>query len=85
MQVQYLCPPSDATACWTSLTSTSLGLIQPDTAFDDDSLYEYIRKPAALAGTGLNDMPKAPTEVYEFTEADLARITAWVAAGAHND
>jgi hypothetical protein len=81
----YVCPPDDKDGCYTSLTSQTAALISPGLSFQNDALYQYLRKPTSLAGTTLNNMPKTPTEVYTFSAKDLDRIAAWVAAGAKND
>jgi hypothetical protein len=79
---QYQCPPDDKDACYAGITSSSAALITPGQAFEDDFLYQAIRKQQSV---GLNNMPLNPTEVYTFTEKDLGRISAWIMAGAPND
>jgi hypothetical protein len=81
----YVCPPDDSDGCYTTITSSTAGLIQSGLSFQDDALYQYLRKPASLAGTTLNNMPLEPTALYVFTPADLDRISAWIDAGAPNN
>jgi hypothetical protein len=79
---QYVCPPDDKDACYKSMLSASAGLITSGQTLENDFLYQAIRKEAAV---GLNNMPLEPVQIYTFTPTDLARISAWVAAGAPND
>jgi len=74
----YLCPPDDPTPCYDSITSREMDLILPGMAFDQDGLYSILRK-VDPKGTISGEMPAEPTEVYAFTQTDIARISAWVA------
>jgi hypothetical protein len=76
----YQCPGT-AAECYAGITATTPGLVTPGPVGDPTTtgLYLILRK---CSGGGL--MPKAPATV-EFTAADMARIAAWIQAGAPND
>jgi len=77
----FVCPLGDKDACYKSLTSKDVGLVTAgDTTSDpkQSGLYGILRKT-----TGGGTMPKSPP--YQFTPADLDRLTAWLKAGAPND
>jgi hypothetical protein len=72
----YLCAP-DAHGCWASMTSTIVpdgGSATPEAT----ALYEALRKAPPTPGSG--PMPRNST--FAFCPGDLARIRAWIAAGA---
>ena len=75
---------SDATACWTSMTSGRSALVTTADAADPTKSALYLtirhrRTDGSLAGS----MPKRP--LYVFSTASMQRIAAWVQAGAPND
>jgi hypothetical protein len=75
----YMCSP-DQGSCWTSMTSSIVpegGSSSPD----DTILYGALRKAPPTAGSG----PMPLDSTFEFCPGDLARIKAWIAAGAKND
>jgi hypothetical protein len=78
----YLCPPDDPDTCWKTLTSSSVGIITPGQAFEEDGLYQDLRKLGVPVGIG--NMPYPP-QVYSFTATDLDRISTWIMNGAKND
>jgi hypothetical protein len=73
----YVCG-TDPTACWQSMTSA---LVSPGAAPATTTLYGALRK---SDGTGFGNMPAYPTTVV-FQSRDMARISAWITAGAKND
>jgi hypothetical protein len=74
----FICDPSDAGACWQSMTSV---LVPDGSASDpvDTTLYTSLRKPD---GTG--SMPLVPVNLV-FQSGDMARISAWITSGAPNN
>jgi hypothetical protein len=77
----YVCGPT-AAECYTGITSTAAGLVTVGDTTDDPTLtplYTVLRK---CSGTG--SMPKLPADLM-FTSADMARIAAWIKAGAPNN
>jgi hypothetical protein len=71
----YTCG-ADKTACWTSMTSA---LIAGETNYASTVLGGALRTSPTM-GT----MPLQPANVI-FESGDIARLSAWVAAGAKND
>jgi hypothetical protein len=77
----YVCPPT-AAQCYAGITAAAAGLVTPGPPVSDPTttgLYGVLRK---CAGGG--SMPKEPATVF-FTAGDMARIDAWIAAGAPDD
>jgi hypothetical protein len=77
----YVCGPT-AAACYSGITSSNAGLVTIGDTTDDPTtsgLYAVLRK---CSGGG--SMPKEPAN-FMFTSGDMARITAWIKAGAPND
>jgi hypothetical protein len=77
----YVCP-STAAQCYAGITATAAGLVTPGPPGSDPTttgLYGVLRK---CAGGG--SMPKVPATVF-FTAGDMARIDAWIQAGALDD
>jgi hypothetical protein len=77
----YVCPPT-AAQCYAGITATAAGLVTPGPPVSDPTtagLYGVLRK---CAGGG--SMPKEPATVF-FTAGDMARIGAWIQAGAPDD
>jgi hypothetical protein len=75
----YQCGP-DANGCWTSMTTSIVpagGTMSPE----DTALYKVLRKAPPTPGTG----PMPRNSAFAFCPPDLARIKAWIAAGAAND
>jgi hypothetical protein len=74
----FVCDAADAGACWQSMTSV---LVPDGSASDpvDTTLYTALRK---TDGTG--SMPLVPMSLV-FQTGDMARISAWITAGAPND
>jgi hypothetical protein len=71
----YICPPDgDAgkDTCYTTMVSsgTASQLIA--------SVLRSVKCPACL-------MPQAPTQIYEFSQTDVDRISAWIDAGTPNN
>ena len=79
----FVCGTSQAD-CFTGMNVTTADLLSTsDTAHPENSGLEVaLRK--ATAG-GINNMPLDPPNTCVFTDADIARISAWVAAGAQNN
>ena len=74
----YMCAP-DPTACWNSMTSS--GVVSAASDPTSTTLYTVLRtKPTGEETL----MPLAPTSVV-FGSGDMARIAAWITAGATND
>jgi hypothetical protein len=73
----YECPPDDAGACYNSMKSYPL---LSGTTYDLSGFRNILR---SVECPGC-PMPFTP-QVYEFTEADIARISAWLAEGAPNN
>jgi hypothetical protein len=78
MSSNYVCA-TDSTACYTSMTSVAANLVTPGTPAAQTTLYAVLRK---TDGTGT--MPQAPITLV-FQSGDMARIAAWITAGAKND
>jgi len=77
----YVCPGT-STACYTGITSQSANLVTVGDTTDDPTttvLYSVLRK---CSGGG--SMPQQPASLM-FTSADMARVAAWIKAGAPND
>jgi hypothetical protein len=74
----FICA-TDKAACFASLTAAKL--VDPTLSVDQDPLILVLRHRADGSVTGT--MPMAPEFVFE--DADMARIIAWVTAGAKND
>jgi hypothetical protein len=75
----YTCS-TDQASCWTSMTSSIVpegGSSHPD----DTTLYGILRKAPPAPGSG----PMPLDSTFAFCPGDLARIEAWIAAGAKND
>jgi hypothetical protein len=75
----YVCPPNDKDACYTSMTSIAAALVTTSDPASSPLTASVLRHADGSAG----NMPKSPA--YGFTATDLARIQAWIAAGAPND
>jgi hypothetical protein len=74
----FLCSPTDSTGCWQSTVAVLLpegGTPDPTTTL----LYTTLRK---TDGTG--SMPLLPSTLV-FQTGDIARIVAWIDAGAPNN
>jgi hypothetical protein len=72
-----------AADCYTGITSAAAGIVtagQPVSDPTTTGLYVVLRK----CSGGVGSMPKAPADVA-FTTGDMARIGAWIQAGAPND
>jgi hypothetical protein len=78
----YECYP-DQVGCWTSMTSAGLTTsIVPDGGTPEDTLlYRILRKAPPTPGSG----PMPRNSSFAFCPNDLARITAWIDAGAPNN
>ncbi len=72
----YVCSPTDATACYTAMTKA---LISPNTTFAPTTLFSALR---SVQNPGA--MPLVPPTLT-FQDGVLARISAWIAAGAANN
>ena len=81
----YACPDT-ADACYAGITATTVSpqlVTVGDTTSDPttSNLYLTLRK---CSGSGPNSMPQQPATLM-FTTGDMARIAAWIKAGAPND
>jgi hypothetical protein len=74
----YICG-SDPTACWQTMTSS--GTVSASSDPTSTTLFTVLRTQATGEATL---MPLAPTSVV-FESGDMARIAAWIIAGAKND
>ncbi len=75
----YVCGGT-ADECYTGITASAAGLLTPISDPTGTELYAVLRK----CSTGTGTMPQSPASVY-FTTGDMARIAAWIQAGAPND
>jgi hypothetical protein len=75
----FVCPANDKDDCYTSMTSPLTELISTTHPSESALTNSVLRHASANVG----NMPKNPA--YAFSDADLARIQAWINDGALND
>lgn len=78
----FVCPLNDKATCYRTMTGAS-GLVPAGGGGDPKQtfLFSILRKDTASGG---NRMPKSPF-TFSFSDADMQRITGWIAAGAKDD
>ncbi len=74
----YVCAPDQA-RCYAAMTGAGLTATGGGGGAEQSTLYTILRKTG-----GGGSMPKRPTTVA-FSPTEMARIRAWIAAGAKND
>jgi hypothetical protein len=80
----FECPPDDPATCYKTLKSAALVSVDAGT-FAQTYLSTALRSVDCNVQQNPCDMPLDPIQVYEFTQTDVDRISAWVAEGAPND
>jgi hypothetical protein len=76
---EYVCPLNDKDSCYKSITGAAAGLVLTGDPAGSPLILNVLRHADGSAG----NMPK--NSGYAFTATDLARIQAWIAAGAQDD